>query len=220
MIFDPQLFQEKDPPPRFYVKVGISYIAFGGPAANAPNPAPRIDHFCTLVQDYKPQEMRKSLEEVGITMATGPGMIADPDGVRLQLLGVPGGLARTIIPSRRISQDEPAVQAIGFDHIVLNVADLEKTAAFYRKFFGMEVARAKKPESISFAAAKTRVVLEPAAGKMPGVDRISIKVAGFDRRMVVERLKKLGADVQASNEKDAVRFKDPNGFVMELKAAV
>src|SRR5580693_2060843 len=33
-IFDPQLFQEKDPPPRFYVKIGISYIAFGGLPAN------------------------------------------------------------------------------------------------------------------------------------------------------------------------------------------
>lgn len=218
MIFDPQLFQEKDPPPRFYVKIGISYIAFGGLPANATSP--RIDHFCALVQDYKPQEMRKSLEEAGITMATGPGMIADPDGVRLQLLGVPGGLARTIIPSRRVSQDEPAVQAIGFDHIVLNVADLEKTAAFYRKFFGMEVARAKKAESISFAAAKTRLVLEPAAGKTLGVDRISIKVAGFNGRVVAEKLKKLGVDVLASNEKEAVRFKDPNGFVMELKAGV
>jgi catechol 2,3-dioxygenase-like lactoylglutathione lyase family enzyme len=219
MIFDPQLFQERDPPPRFYAKIGISYIAFGGIAANAPNPGPRIDHFCALVEDYKAQEMRKALDEAGITLAAGPGgMIPDPDGVRLQLLGVPGGLARTIIPNRRISQDEPAVQAIGFDHIVLAVSNMEKSAAFYQKFFGMGVSRNK---NVSFAAAKTRLVLEPvASGKMPGVDRIAIKVAGFDRRVVAEKLKKLGAEVVASNEKDAVRFKDPNGFVMELKAAV
>jgi catechol 2,3-dioxygenase-like lactoylglutathione lyase family enzyme len=222
MIFDPQLFQERDPPPRFYAKIGISYIAFGGIAANAPNPEPRIDHFCALVEDYKAQEMRKALDEAGITLAAGPGgMIPDPDGVRLQLLGVPGGLARTIIPNRRISQDEPAVQAIGFDHIVLAVSNVEKSAAFYRKFFAMEASRNKKPESVSFAAAKTRLTLESvASGKMPGVDRIAIKVAGFDRRVVTEKLKKLGADVVVSNEKDAVRFKDPNGFVMELKAAV
>src|ERR1700690_3357590 len=29
-IFDPQLFQEKDPPPRFYVRFGTAYAAFGG----------------------------------------------------------------------------------------------------------------------------------------------------------------------------------------------
>ena len=223
LIFDPQLFQERDPPPRFYAKIGISYIAFGGIAANASNPAPRIDHFCALVPDYNAQETRKAIDEAGIPMSgAGPiGMALDPDGMRLQLLGVPGGLARTIVPNRRISQEEPAVQAVGFDHIVLNVTDLEKSAAYYRKFFGMELPRAKKAEAASFAVAKTRLVLEPvSSGKAPGVDRISIKVAGFDRRAVTEKLKKLSVDVIASNEKDALRFKDLNGFIMELKAAV
>lgn len=153
-IFDPQLFQERDPPPRFYVRTGISYIAFGGSSDGSA----KIDHFCALVQNYKPQEMRKSLEESGITVAgRGPlGMPTDPDGLRLQLLGVPGGLARTIIPSSRISQDAPAVQAIGFDHIVLTVTDLDKSVAYYRKFFGMESSRSKKPERVWFTVAKTR----------------------------------------------------------------
>src|ERR1700681_1137325 len=31
-IFDPQLFQERDPPPRYYVRMGTAYIAFGGTA--------------------------------------------------------------------------------------------------------------------------------------------------------------------------------------------
>jgi catechol 2,3-dioxygenase-like lactoylglutathione lyase family enzyme len=222
MIFDPQLFQERDPPPRFYTKIGISYIAFGGIATNAPSPKPRIDHFCALVQDYKPADMRKVLEESGVTMS-GPGGLAmaqDPDGIRLQMLGIPGGLARTIIPSRRVTQDEPAVQAIGFDHIVLNVTDIEKSAAYYRKFFGMEFSRRRKPESIWFAIAKTRLLIEPASpDKMPGVDRIAIKVAGFDRKTATDKLAKLGATIVPSNEKDTIRFKDPNGFVMELKSA-
>lgn len=216
-IFDPQLFQERDPPPRFYVRTGISYIAFGGGTGMPP----RIDHLCALVEDYKPQEMRKSLEEAGIPMTGrgGLGMAADPDGLRLQLLGVPGGLARTIIPSTRVTQEDAAVQAIGFNHIVLVVSELEKSAAYYRKFFGMEVARTKKPERIWFAAAKTRLGLEPVgAGKIPAIERVSFRVAGFDRRAITEKLKKLNVEMAASEDKDALRFKDPNGFVMELKA--
>jgi catechol 2,3-dioxygenase-like lactoylglutathione lyase family enzyme len=218
-IFDPQLFQERDPPPRFYARLGISYIAFGGGNANNPGP-PRIDHFCALVEDYKAQEMRKALEQAGIQMGTGPGgMAMDPDGLRLQLLGVPGGLAKTIIPSSRISQEEPAVQAIGFDHIMLAVSDLEKSAAYYRKFFGREVSRTKKPERVWFAAAKTRLGLQPVAAKqMPSVDHICLRVAGFDRRSVSDRLKKLGAEFTAASDEDLLRFKDPNGLVMELKA--
>ena len=218
-IFDPQLFQEKDPPPRFYVKIGISYIAFGGLPANVTTP--RIDHFCAVIQDYKAQEMRKSLDEAGVPM-TGQGalgMAADPDGLRLQFLGAPAGLARTIIPSSRISQDEPAVQAIGFDHIMLAVTDLEKSAAHYRKIFGMEVARTKKPDRIWFAAAKTRLGLETvAAGKMPSVDHICIKAAGFDRKSVAEKLQKFGAESAPSNDENLLRFKDLNGLVMELKS--
>jgi catechol 2,3-dioxygenase-like lactoylglutathione lyase family enzyme len=218
-IFDPQLFRERDAPPRFYAKIGISYIAFGGLPANVT--VPRIDHFCAVVVDYKGQEMRKSLDEAGVTM-TGQGglaMAADPDGLRLQFLGVPAGLAGTIVPASRISQDEPAVQAVGFDHIMLAVSDLEKSAAHYRKIFGMEVARTKKPERIWFAAAKTRLGLETVgAGKMPSVDHISIKVAGFDRKTVTDRLKKLGAEIAPNNDEDLLRFKDPNGLLMELKS--
>ena len=218
-IFDPQLFQERDPPPRYYVKIGISYIAFGGLPANVTTP--RIDHFCAVGLDYKAQEMRKSLDEAGVPM-TGQGalgMAADPDGLRLQFLGAPAGLARTIIPSSRISQDEPTVQAIGFDHIMLAVTDLEKSAAHYRKIFGMEVSRTKKPDRIWFAAAKTRLGLETVgAGKMPSVDHVCIKVAGFDRKVVGDKLQKLGAEVAPSNDENLLRFKDPNGLVMELKS--
>jgi len=222
-IFDPQLFQERDPPPRFYVKIGVSYIAFGGLPANATPPvtAARIDHFCAVGLDYKAQEMRKSLDEAGVPM-TGQGalgMAADPDGLRLQFLGSPAGLARTIIPSSRISQDEPAVQAIGFDHIMLVVSDLEKSAAHYRKIFGMEVSRTKKPERIWFGVAKTRLGLETvAAGKMPSIEHIAIKVAGFDKRAVTEKLKKLGVEIAPSNDEDLRRFKDLNGLTMELKS--
>jgi len=216
-IFDPQLFQEKDPPPRFYARMGISYLAFGGINTNATNTMPRIDHFCALVTDYKPAEMRAALEQAGLPI--GPvGMIPDPDGLRLQLLGAPGGLAKTIIPNTRISQEPPAVQAIGFDHLVLAVSDLEKSVGYYRKFFGMETSRVAKPARVWFQAAGTKLGLEPAgAGRMPCVDRFSVRVAGFNRREATDRLKKLGVEVVPSEE-HTVRFRDPNGFTVELIA--
>src|ERR1700749_149297 len=45
-IFDGQLFQEKDLPPRFYVKLGAGYLAFGGNSTVTPS----IDHFCALIE--------------------------------------------------------------------------------------------------------------------------------------------------------------------------
>jgi catechol 2,3-dioxygenase-like lactoylglutathione lyase family enzyme len=223
-IFDPQLFQERDPPPRYYVRLGTAYIAFGGAtdvrAAADSGRGATIDHFCALVKDYKPQEMRAALEQAGINMGTGRlGMPTDSDGIRLQLLGVPGGLARTIIPSTRITTDDAAVEAIGLDHIVLTVSDMEKSSAYYTKFFGPPVSRSKKPERIWFGVAHTRLALEPlAAGGKPAIERVCVRIAGFDRRVTRDMLKKAGVDAVPVDDEHSLRFKDPNGFAIELKA--
>jgi catechol 2,3-dioxygenase-like lactoylglutathione lyase family enzyme len=217
-IFDPQLFQERDPPPRFYVRLGTAYIAFGGTAT--PDLPAKIDHFCALVKDYKPDAMRAALEQAGITMGAGRlGMPTDSDGLRLQLLGVPGGLARTIIPSTRITTDDAAVAAIGLDHIVLTVSDMDKSSAYYAKFFGAPSSRTKKPERIWFGVANTRLALEPVvSGSKPAIERVCVKVAGFDKKTTRERLKKVGVETAPADDEHLVRFKDPNGFTIELKA--
>lgn len=145
-------------------------------------------------------------------------MAVDPDGLRLQLLGVPGGLAKTIIPNTRVTQDDAAFQAIGLDHIMLVVSDVEKSAAHYRKFFGTEVSKTKKPERVWFAAAKTRLGLEAASGRTPAIEHFCVRIAGFDRRMAADKLKRLGAEVVTSNDEDLLRFRDPNGIIVELKA--
>jgi catechol 2,3-dioxygenase-like lactoylglutathione lyase family enzyme len=223
-IFDPQLFQERDPPPRYYVRMGTAYIAFGGAtdirAAADANRGAAIDHFCALVKDYKPQEMRTAMEQAGINMGTGRlGMPTDSDGIRLQLLGVPGGLARTIIPSTRISTDDAAVEAIGLDHIVLTVSDMEKSLTFYAKFFGPPVSRTKKPERVWFGVAQTRLALEPvASGSKPAIERVCVKIAGFDRRLTRDKLKKVGVETIPADDEHLLRFKDPNGFTIELTA--
>jgi catechol 2,3-dioxygenase-like lactoylglutathione lyase family enzyme len=223
-IFDPQLFQERDPPPRYYVRMGTAYIAFGGAtdirASADANRGAAINHFCALVKDYKPQEMRTALEQAGINMGAGRlGMPTDSDGIRLQLLGVPGGLARTIIPSTRISTDDAAVEAIGLDHLVLTVSDMEKSSAFYAKFFGLPVSKSKKPERIWFGVAQTRLALEPvASGSKPAIERVCVKIAGFDRRLTRDKLKKVGVETIPADEEHVLRFKDPNGFTIELKA--
>jgi catechol 2,3-dioxygenase-like lactoylglutathione lyase family enzyme len=213
-IFDPQLFQERDPPPRFYVRMGTAYIAFGGTPAT--DPTPKIDHFCALVKDYKPDELRAAVEKAGITMGTGRlGMPTDSDGIRLQLLGVPGGLARTIIPSTRITTDDAAVAAVGLDHIALAVSDLQKASEHYAKFFGPPST--KKAGQISFQIENTRLVLEPvASGAKPAIQRLSFRVAGFDRKAVAAKLQKFQVETTPAQGDRALRFRDLNGFTIEL----
>ena len=179
--------------------------------------------------------MRPVLEARGIQPA-GVGMISDPDGLRLQLLGVPGGLAGTIVPGGRMSLDPPVVHAVGLDHVMLRVSDLEKSVAFYRTFFGSERPRTKdKPERAWFQIGNTRLGLEVAtSASKPAVDHFCITVAGFERRAVETTFKQLGIELSPSNEPSTssgssrarsrddeklLRFHDPHGIVVELKSA-
>jgi catechol 2,3-dioxygenase-like lactoylglutathione lyase family enzyme len=213
-IFDPQLFQERDPPPRFYVRMGTAYIAFGGTAT--PDAPAKIDHFCALVKDYKPDDMRAAIEKAGMTMGTGRlAMPADDDGIRLQLLGVPGGLARTIVPSTRITTDDAAVAAIGLDHIALAVSDMQRASEHYAKYFGAPAT--KKPDQVTFQVVNTHLVLEPvASGGKPEIHRLAFRVAGFDKKTVSTKLQKFQVEVLPTSGDRSVRFRDPNGFIIEL----
>jgi catechol 2,3-dioxygenase-like lactoylglutathione lyase family enzyme len=208
-IFDPGIYKEKTGPLRCYVKLGVGYIAVGG---NATAP-PKIDHVCALVEN---------LEAAGVKTAAA-GMVTDPDGFRLQLLAAPGGLAKTTEPAARIGDGPSLVTPVGFDHILLIVADLDRTAAFYRSFFGMESERTRT--RVWFNAAATRLGLEVATtAKQPGVDHFCVKVKGLDRN-TPEKLKALGASIEPSGDESlpgpgsrTLRFRDTDGIMVELKS--
>jgi catechol 2,3-dioxygenase-like lactoylglutathione lyase family enzyme len=216
-IFDPQIFQEMMPPLRYYCRLGIGYVAFGPNTANAPA---RMDHFCATIEDYRLDDMRAELKAQGLNLqgAAGYNSVTDPDGIRMQFMATPGGLLPTIIPSTRVTQDDAICEAVGLDYVVLQVPDIEKSAGYYRKFFGMESARERSPERIWFTAARTRLGLEKmAAGQMPHVDRFGIRVAGFDAQAVTRKLGAIGVAVQPPAGGNVVRFRDVDGFVVELR---
>jgi catechol 2,3-dioxygenase-like lactoylglutathione lyase family enzyme len=215
-IFDPQIFQEMSPPLRYYCRLGIGYVAFGG---NTTAPA-RMDHFCATVEDYRLDDMRAELKIRGITLAgtAGYNSVTDPDGIRTQFMATPGGLLPTIIPSTRVTQDDAVCEAVGLDHVVLRVTDLERSADFYRTFFGKETARDRNPERIWFTAARSRLGLEQvAAGEMPHINRFGIRVAGFDRQIVTRKLSAIGVTVLPSAGDTLLRFRDADGIAVDLR---
>lgn len=215
-IFDPQIFQEMSPPLRYYCRLGIGYVAFGG-SANAPA---RMDHFCAMVEDYRLDDMRSELAAHGIKLAGSPGFnaVTDPDGVRMQFMATPGGLLPTIIASTRVTQDDAICEAVGLDHVVVQVPDVEKAAVFYRRFFGRESARERGPERMWFTAARTRLGLEQmAAGGPARIDRFGIRVAGFDREAVARKLGAIGVTLLPAGGDGLLRFRDADGFTVELR---
>jgi catechol 2,3-dioxygenase-like lactoylglutathione lyase family enzyme len=212
-LFNPELYKEKDPPLRYYVTLGVGYLALGSRANQS---HAFFDHFCALVENYDARAMAEQLQREGLP-AGRYGIIPDPDGIGLQLLGVPGGLAKTTEPAGRIVEADALVQPEHLDHVVLRVSELEKSLQFYRRFFGSETRFAGPGPSVGFQLAGTRLLLEQAASGEPArIGRIGIDVRPFDRRAVSRQLTQSGAQV-STEVKKSLRFTDPFGLVIELQ---
>jgi catechol 2,3-dioxygenase-like lactoylglutathione lyase family enzyme len=226
-IFNPELHKENSEPLRYYVSMGIGYIALG---INRQQGTPsRIDHYCALVDGYNAQAFRQELEAQGVTIAAGGvGMIGDADGIQLQLLGIPGGLARTTVPAGRITDKPALVHPMGLDHIMLSVSDLEKSAKYYRLLFGKEWSRNANPDRVWFQIGGTRLGIQAVKpGESPKVDHFCVSVGGYDTATVTAGLKALGAEILPATDEaqdrprfrdlDLLRFRDPNGIIVELR---
>lgn len=211
-LFNPELYKEKEPPLRYYVTLGVGYLALG---TRANQPKAFFDHFCALVQDYDAKAMGEELKAKGLP-AGRFGIIPDPDAIGFQLLTVPGGLAKSTEPAGRIVEGEALVKPIGLHEVVLHVPDVEKSLGFYRQFFGKESHRSHKPEAAAFEISGTRLLIEAAAaGEEPRVNRIGIKVQKFDSASVGKELTKMGATLE-KGAKGALAFRDPMGLGIEL----
>jgi catechol 2,3-dioxygenase-like lactoylglutathione lyase family enzyme len=220
-VFNPALHKEKQPPLRYYVplalrepKPPLSYIAIG--AANG-RPV-QIDHYCALVEGYNPAAMAERLKQEGVQSAGRFGMYPDADGLQLQLLGLPGGLAATTEPAARISEDPPIVEPLGLDNVVMQVSDLDRAAAYYRKFFDGKLTRAG--DRVWIDVSGTRLGLEKApAGAKAVISSFCVRVRAFDRAAVSRKLQAIGAQIVAADKADGdvLRFRSPMGLVVDLK---
>ena len=213
---------------RYFVVLGdvpadrqVGYVAIG--AANG-RPS-GIGHYCVLAATYGAQAFSAALKAAGQpsepTAAGAIGMWRDPDGLELQLFQPPAGLVTAAVPSTLETQRDGFVVPRGVDHVMLQVASLEKSLPYYRALYGTAAERPKdKNGRVWFEFPKnTRVALEQNSST-PMIAHYTIKVAPFDRAALTKRLSEVGSAVIASpDEPDVVRFKDNYGITVELKVA-
>ncbi|HEY4031210.1 MAG TPA: hypothetical protein VGM25_12750 [Caulobacteraceae bacterium] len=220
-VFNPSLHKEKAPPLRLYVplslkepKPPLSYIAIG-----AANDRPvQIDHYCALVEAYNPAAMAARLKQEGVESVGRFGMYPDGDKLQLQMLGLPGGLAATTEPAGKVSDAAPIFEPVGLDNVILQVSDLDRSVAWYRKFFSGPVTRSG--ERVWIEVSGTRLGLEKAAaGGKPAISSFCVKARPFDRAAVTRKLQALGGQVltAAKADGDVLRFRSPMGLVVDVK---
>jgi catechol 2,3-dioxygenase-like lactoylglutathione lyase family enzyme len=212
---------------RYFVLLGelpedrqVGYIAIGA-AGDRPV---QIGHYCALAETYDRAGVASALEGAGYPAPGGGfGMIPDIDGIELQLFTLPAGLVTAAVPSDLSVEENGLLRPRSLDHVLLQVADMERSLAYYRFMYGsgLESADPESPDRIWFQLeSDTRLGLESAPpGVAPHIARFGIKVAPFDRAAVAQGLRAIGAEVLSSSaEPDLVRFRDNYGITLEVVA--
>ena len=202
---------------RRYVKLGPSYIAieqgrepFG------------VDHFSAGIEGYRVADIHSFLEQRGIAYRDYPSgkdlNVTDPDGIHVQLSEDDSWRSlstNTASIELGTFSGEPVFQPTGLDHILLNVSDPEKSAAFYEKIFGPVTQRNNSP--IWFQAGRSRIgLLQKPAGQKAGVNHFCVSAASFDYDTAVKKLEAIQARVEKPEAADAPEFRDTDGLLIQV----
>ncbi len=116
----------------------------------------------------------------------------------------------------------------GLDHVVLTVADVERSIAFYRDVIG--AAEERRVDSIGLVqmrAGSSLIDLVPAGDQEPGsanMEHFAIKIAPFDEDQIRKHLTSFGLESSeaatrygADGYGPSLYLDDPDGNTIELK---
>ena len=218
---------------RYFVLLGdlpanreVGYIAIGDSRGRGTY----IGHFCTSVFDYRRDSaaisaaITEAVAKAGLGAISGGGGIggifSDPDGIEIQFLPAPDTLVTAAVPSDVVEPRKGLITPRGIDHVLLHVANLQRGVEFYQILYGPPSAREKSPDRVWFQIGDTRIGLEQApAGQKPQIAHFAIKATPFDRSAATSLLTGLKAQILAAPDEPAVlRFRDPMGIIVELRA--
>ena len=115
----------------------------------------------------------------------------------------------------------PSTGPRGLRHVALRSRDLRATERFYVDVLGLRVAFPHQGmlflespgagDLLNFVA--TRRAFDAAAG---GFDHLGLRVPSAEWRAVMVRLGRAGVRIEGRRGRDAVYFRDPNGYTVEL----
>lgn len=215
-IFGNDLYKNKRAEKR-YLKLGPTYLGIDHGTAPL-----RVDHHSVGIAGFDIAALHTFLDHQGVAYKDYPSgrdlYFTDPDGTRTQLSTENSWntlVPNTAAPEAFPVQGEPIFRPTGMDHILLNVSDPEKSAAFYAQVFGPVSQR--NNNRIWFQVGKSRVgLLKTPEGARAGVNHYCISAERFDYAASIKKLEQAGAKVVSPEAAGAAEFRDPDGFLVQV----
>jgi len=108
-----------------------------------------------------------------------------------------------------------------FDHVVITSTDSEKSVAFYRDLFGLELQQDGPPGLKLLRGGGIEIGISPARTRQaishPPADHIAFRVASTSLESVKSHLDQCGVAYQVTDGR--IYLKDPDQYLLELELA-
>jgi len=113
--------------------------------------------------------------------------------------------------------EETELKAVTINHVTVRVPDLHRTSQFYQEFFGMPLKQQSAKVHI-LGVGNSFFGIEQGNGQAATVDHYDFGIAGFNADEARARLKKRNLQFADGNSKESFKFRDPDGFQVQLNA--
>jgi catechol 2,3-dioxygenase-like lactoylglutathione lyase family enzyme len=134
---------------------------------------------------------------------------------RRQLIQGLSALVASAGASPAAGAQDGSLRGTGIDHTSILVTDLQRSAAFYQRIFGLTPVSEDKPNRILRLGTNRTIVSLRYEGPSGITDHFAISVENFNREAVTEQLKQQGL-TPAQNVQFGFHIKDPDGVVVQI----
>ena len=111
----------------------------------------------------------------------------------------------------------PDMRAVTLNHVTLRVPDVRRTSKFYQDVFGMPLRQHSEKTHI-LGVGNSFFGLEEKPGG-PALDHYDFGIAGFNADEVIGKLKARNLSLEKpGGNKESFKFRDPDGFLVQLNA--
>ena len=119
-----------------------------------------------------------------------------------------------LVTGARSASAKPELQAVSLNHLTVKVPNVQRTSTFYQGLFGMPLRQHSQTTHI-LGVGNSFFGIEQKDGG-PALDHYDFGIAGFDADDVIAKLKARHLTVEPGGTKESFKFRDPDGFLVQL----
>jgi len=143
------------------------------------------------------------------------GLVGQYENGKLTRRELVAGLAALVATSSNVAA--AGLRGATFDHVSLQVRDLNISANFYNKVLGLAVVGRSGPENtVQLGQGKTAFLVLHNGTPAGKVDHFALRLGSFDKSSVTKALQQQGVAPIDESVGAGYHVKDPDGFNVQL----